>query len=381
MKTMFVSRYPSTADLKKKAKRRMPRFAFEYLEGGCNEDVNLHRNETDLQRVQLKPHYLEPQVNVKLETKLFGKIYSAPFGIAPVGLQGLMWPGAPEILARAAFEHNIPFILSTVTTASIERIAEITEGAAWFQLYHPAKNELRDKLIQRAADAQLQVLVALADVPSFGYRPRDIRNGLSMPPKFTVNNFLQVVKRPLWGIETLRHGIPAFKTLSPYMPKGLNMSQLGAFMNETFAGKLDVEKLKPIRDMWKGALVVKGIVNEADAEKVFQLGVDGIIVSNHGGRQIDAGESTIASLQRLSSFQGKMKIMIDSGLRSGPDIARCLAHKADFTFMGRPFMYGVGALGSKGGHHTITMFKKQLVQVMEQLGCGATNEVNKYLID
>jgi L-lactate dehydrogenase (cytochrome) len=373
--------YPSVQDLKAKAKKRIPKFAFDYLEGGCNEDINLARNKADLQEVKLMPNYLKKFTGHDMKVNLFGHKYDAPFGIAPIGLQGLIWPNSPEILAKAALENNIPYILSTVSTSSIERIAEISEGRAWFQLYHPTKNELRDDIIKRATAAQCPVLVVLVDVPSFGFRPRDIRNGLAMPPKMSIKNILQVMGKPLWGVETLRAGIPGFATLEPYMPKGLNMSKLGEFMNQTFTGRIDVDKIKPIREMWKGALVLKGIVNEEDAKRAIELGVDGIIVSNHGGRQIDAGESSIKPLKNLADKYGhQIKVMIDSGLRSGPDIARCLASGACFTFMGRPFMYGVGALGIKGGDHTIGILKTQLQQVMEQLGCERIEDFPSHLI-
>src|SRR5690606_26446967 len=170
-----------------------------------------------------------------------------------------------------------------------------------------------------------------------------------MPPKNTFLNFVQDAQRPLWCVETLKAGIPSFATLKPYMQKNMSMKQLGKFMNATFTGRVDADKLARIREKWKGKLVVKGVVSEQDAELCARIGVDGIIISNHGGRQIDAGESTIKSLQRLSDkFKSSYKIMIDSGLRSGPDIGRALACGADFTFMGRPFMYGVAALGRQG---------------------------------
>ncbi len=377
----YNPQYPSVPDLKKKAKKRIPKFAFDYLEGGCNDDINLAKNKTDLQDVQLMPQYLKKFMGIDMSVNLFGHTYDAPFGIAPIGLQGLIWPNAPEILAKAALKHNVPYILSTVSTSSIERIAELSEGRAWFQLYHPAKNDLRDDILERAAAAQCPVLVVLVDVPSFGYRPRDIRNGLAMPPKMSARNILQVLSKPKWGIETLIAGIPGFATLEPYMPKGLNMSKLGQFMNATFAGRIDADKIKPIREMWKGALILKGIVNEEDLKTAISLGVDGVIVSNHGGRQIDAGESSIKSLQFLSEKYGnKIKIMMDSGIRSGPDIGRCLATGAKFTFMGRPFMYGVGALGKNGGDHTISIFKTQLQQVMEQLCCEKIEDFPDHLI-
>lgn len=380
-KSLYDPRYPGIDDLIKKAKSRIPKFAFEYMDGGCNEDVNLYKNTAEIRQIELVPNYLAKKKPVNLQTELFGHVYDAPFGISPVGLQGLIWPGSPEILAKAAFEHNIPFILSTVSTSSIERISEITEGRAWFQLYHPAENTLRDKIIQRAEAAHCPVLVILSDVPTFGYRPRDIRNGLAMPPRMTLRNILQIMGRPQWAINTLLQGQPSFEILKPYMPKGLNMQKLGAFMDSTFSGKLDEEKIKPIRDMWKGKLVVKGIAGEQDTEAAIRLGLDGIIVSNHGGRQLDAGESAIHSLQRIvAKYKDKITIMMDSGVRSGPDIARTMASGAQFTFMGRTFMYGVAAIGKNGGDHTIAILKRQLQQVMEQVGCGTPAELEQYLV-
>src|SRR6185437_12553344 len=264
MKFKYNSHYPSMEDLRKKAKRRIPRFAFEYLDGGCNEDINLHKNISEIREVELLPNYLCAHKGSEMKTELFGHTYDAPFGIAPVGLQGLIWPNSPEILARAAFEHNIPFILSTVSTSNIERIAEITEGRAWFQLYHPTDNSLRDQILKRAEAAHCPVLVILSDVPTFGYRPRDIRNGLAMPPRMTLNNMLQIVGKPEWALRTLFHGQPAFETMKPYMPKGLDMKQLGLFMNRTFSGRVNEEKIAPIRDMWKGKLVLKGVASVED---------------------------------------------------------------------------------------------------------------------
>lgn len=376
----FDSRYPAIEDLRKKAKSKIPRFAFDYLDGGCNEDVNLDRNTRELREVQLIPQYLSDHVQSDMQTELFGQKYDAPFGIAPVGLQGLMWPKAPEILAKAAFEHNIPFILSTVTTMSIEKASEITEGKAWFQLYHPAENKLRDDVLSRAQNVGCEVLVLLSDVPAFGFRPRDIRNGLAMPPKMSLSNMLQIASRPEWALRTLINGQPNFETLKPYMPKGLDLQQLGTFMNQTFSGRLNAEKIAPIRDRWKGKIVLKGVASEEDTKKAIALGLDGIIVSNHGGRQLDAGQSTIAPLKHIADAYGdKIKVMMDSGIRSGPDIARSLASGADFTFLGRTFMYSVAALGSRGGDHAISILKTQLQQVMEQVGTQKVRDLKETL--
>jgi len=366
----YNSQFPSVADLRKKAKSRIPKFAFDYLEGGCNEGLNLSRNESDFDNIYLKPNYLRVGGDIDMSVELFGRRYSAPFGVSPIGLQGLMWPNAPEILAKAAAKADIPYTLSTVSTSSIERIAEVSEGKAWFQLYHPTENSLRDDILNRLKAVECPVLVVLVDVPAFGLRYKEIKSGLSIPPKMSINNILQAFARPLWGIKTLQHGIPSFATLKPYMEKGMDMSQLGQFMNKTFTGKVDIEKVAAIRDLWKGPLVLKGIATDEDMQAAIQIGADGVIVSNHGGRQIDAGESSINSLIKLANnplYKSKLKIMLDGGIRSGVDLARAHAVGSEFNFMGRPFMYGVGALGNDGGDHTINMFKTHLYQIMQQL--------------
>ena len=381
MKLTINSKYPSVTDLRKRAQVKIPKFAFEYLDGGCNEDVNLDKNRSDLRKIELMPHYLSKFVKSEMKTTLFGHTYDAPFGIAPIGLQGLIWPNAPEILAKAAVNHNIPFILSTVSTSSIERIAEITQGKAWFQLYHPAEEAVKRDLLERASAVGTEVLVILADVPSFGFRPRDVRNGLSMPPKMNFKNILEIVKHPDWALQTLIHGQPSFKGLVPYMPKGLNLRGLGEFMDATFSGRLNEDRIAAIREQWKGILIVKGVVSEEDTLKAINLGVDGLIVSNHGGRQLDAGQSSIVPMTHLvKKYQKNIKIMIDSGLRGGPDIARAMASGAAFTFMGRSFMYGVGALGKQGGDHSISLMKKELQQIMEQLCCQNTDDFKNHLI-
>lgn len=367
-------------DLRERAKNRVPQFAFEYLDGGCNEDVSIIRNTAEIRDVQLQPRYLRNFGESDTRTKVLGMEFDAPFGISPVGLQGLMWPNSPEILAKAAHKHNIPFILSTVTTMSIERASELTEGKAWFQLYNPVDDALRDDIIDRAEAAGCPVLVLLCDVPTFGYRPRDIRNGLALPPKMSVKNILQILGKPTWALNTLKHGQPTFQTLKPYTPEGLNLRQLGQFMDKTFSGRLNAEKIKPIRDKWKGKLVLKGVASEQDTKDAIDMGFDGIIVSNHGGRQLDAAQSTINSLREITRYSEQIEIMMDSGLRSGPDIARAMASGAKFTFMGRSFMYGAAALGNKGGDHTISMLKTQFKQVMDQLCCERVEELPNHLI-
>lgn len=359
----------------------MPAFAFEYLDGGCNEEVNLVKNTADIRDIELFPHYLAKYPGANLSTELLGTTYDAPFGVAPMGLQGMLWPRSAEILAKAAVEHNVPFVLSTVTTASIESIAKLTNGKAWYQLYHPAEVRLRDDILSRLEANGYKVLVLLCDVPSFGFRPKDIRNGLSMPPRMTLRNVLQMIGHPRWAIESLRVGTPQFATMKPYMPATMSMKTLGVYMSQTFSGRIDESKIGPIRERWKGKLVLKGVAGEADAAMALRLGLDGIIVSNHGGRQIDVGESAIHSLQALApKYKGRMTVMMDSGIRSGADIARVLAAGADFAFLGRTFMYSVAALGKKGGDHAMGLLKAQLKQVLEQVGCQRPSELNGRIV-
>ena len=189
------------------------------------------------------------------------------------------------------------------------------------------------------------------------------------------------MKRPHWALNTLINGQPSFETLKPYMPKNLNLNELATFMDATFSGRLDEDKIKRIRDLWKGKLVLKGAESIDDVEIAYRLGLDGVIISNHGGRQVDVGQATIDSLKSIAPiYKNKLKVMMDSGIRGGADVARVMAHGADFTFMGRTFMYGVSALGKQGGNHTIAMLKAQLNQVMEQLSCADVHDLKDKLV-
>ncbi|MDO6693121.1 alpha-hydroxy acid oxidase [Aliiglaciecola sp. 3_MG-2023] len=382
MNNFFDHKLPDTSSLKQRAKKRIPRFAFDYLEGGCHEEFGLQRNRQDIQNIQLRSQLLKPFDKSDMSVELFGHKYDAPFGIAPIGLQGLMWPKAPEILAKAAADLNVPYILSTVSSASLENIAEISEGKAWYQLYNPTDSTIRTDLLNRIKTAGYKVLVVTVDVPTFGYRPRDMKNGLAMPPKMTISNIVQMLSRPRWFYETALAGKPEMKTLKPYMPPNMPTDQLAAFMNKTVMGRVDLEGLKPIREFWQGPLVIKGLINQEDVAAAISLGADAVIMSNHGARQLDVGESPVKPLQLAAANYGQdIKIFMDSGLRSGTNIASALACGANFTFLGRPFVYSVGALGKKGGEHMINCLKIQLEQVMNQLGCAKVDDLPQFLVN
>lgn len=373
--------YPSIEHLRKKAKKRMPRFAYDYLTEGCNDDLNVTKNTQEIREIELMPYYLTDHEVSNTKVELFGVEYDAPIGIPPIGLQSLMWPGTAEYLAKASVKHNIPFILSTVTTLSIEKAAEYTNSKFWYQLYYPADNKITDDILQRLKDTGCKTLVLLSDVPTFGYRPKDIFNGFGMPPQRKLRNIVDAALHPAWSLATLKQGIPTFNTLEKYMPKGMDLQQLGIFMDKTFSGRLTIDKIKYIQDRWDGRIVIKGLANCEDMQKAVDLGIDGVILSNHGGRQLDAGPTVIKTLPIIAeNFKDKIKIMFDSGTRNGPDIARVIASGADFVFTGRPFMFGCAALGEAGADQVAQILKREFQQVMEQVCCKEVKDLPNHLI-
>lgn len=382
MNTFIINtNYPSVEHLRRRTQQRIPGFVWDYLTGGCNDDLNVTKNNEEIRRVELVPYYLSEHTRSNTHTTLLGDDYDAPFGISPVGLQSLTWPGSAKYLASAALRHNIPFILSTTTTLSIEEAAELTAGRFWYQLYYPTDNKITDDMLRRLTNVGCKTIVLLADVPTFAWRPKDLRNGFGLPIKMNLRNTVDLLTHPAWSLATLRNGTPTFHTMKNYMPEGMSFKELAKFMDNTFSGRLTTEKIDYIQQRWQGNIVIKGIASRQDAEKAIALGINGIIVSNHGGRQLDAGPSSIKSLQSIATCcKGKIALMLDSGVRSGPDIARVIASGADFVFAGRPFMFGCGALGKHGADQVIAILKRELQQVMEQLCCQQVTDLPQHLL-
>ncbi len=370
----------SVDQLRQRAKSRIPGFAYEYLSGGCITDCSLKRNRVDLDAIFLQPQYLRPKAKLTTEVELFGQKYSVPFGIAPIGLGGLIWPRGAEYLASAAKQSNLPFVLSTVASTSIETAAKYAEENFWFQLYPPPDEKVRDNLIQRADDVGCKNLVVTIDVPVLGRRPRDIRNGLSMPPSLTTKNIFQTVVRPRWALASLITGIPQFEVLKPYMEENVKLKSAANYVRSTYKEPVDENLLGKVRDRWPHNLIVKGILNLDDAHRAISAGADGLIISNHGGRQLDAARSTISVTREISEGVGdKAIVMADSGVESGVDIARFLAQGARMVFAGRAFMYGVAGLGAPGAAHTIKILAEELTQTMGQLGCENPARLREHL--
>ena len=370
------------ADLKKRAKQRIPGFAFDYVEGGCNSEVAVRGNRQALDAVKLRADYLSPYQAPNLTTELLGQLYSAPLGIAPLGLTGIVWPNATLFHAKAAKQTNIPFVLSTLSTNSIEQAAECAEENFWFQLYPPSDLAIRADLIRRAEAVGCKNLVVTIDVPAAGQRPRDIKNGLAIPPRISPKSIMQSALCPAWSIATLKAGLPQFASITPYMQNVSNMEDIANYIRTTLKDVVDQTMLKTIRDDWKGNLVVKGINNVGDALLAVEAGADGLIVSNHGGRQLDAAQPTVGTLRHIKAeVPEHIEVMVDSGVESGVDVARFLAQGASAVFSGRAFLYGVGAHGEQGARHTIDILREELTQVMSQLHCELPSQIAENRIE
>ncbi|MGI9426534.1 MAG: alpha-hydroxy acid oxidase [Hyphomicrobiaceae bacterium] len=368
-------RYPRVSDLAKRAYGRIPFFAWEYLDSGTGYDEGARRNVEAMHDVRLTPKLLQGKFEPNVETELFGQTYAAPFGIAPVGLTGLMWPGAECILARTAASVRIPYSLSTVATEAPETIGPLADGMGWFQLYPPRSANIRQDLLSRAREAGFTTLLVTADVPTGSTRERQRRAGVAVPPRITPMMIYRCVIRPEWSLATLRHGTPRFRGVEKYV-SAKDLQNMTAFIGQGLGGTLDWDYLRDVRREWDGPIVVKGLLDLGDVQRALDEGVDGIGVSNHGARQTDAAPPPIAVLPRVKEAVGdRAKIIFDSGIRSGLDIARALALGADFVLAGRAFMYGVAALGHRGGDHVAHMLKDDLINNMSQLGCAQISDL------
>lgn len=360
-------KYPTTADLRLKAKGRIPFFAFEYLDSATGREEAAARNIEALKNVTLEPRFMQGAYEPDIKTTLFGRSYDAPIGVSPIGMSSLMWPGAEAILARAAAEKNIPYCLSTVAADAPENIGPLAKGNGWFQLYPPRKPEIREDLIKRAMESGFSALVLTVDVPVPSMRERQRKAGLSMPPKINPTFIWRVATRPLWALATLKRGQPRFLGLEKYASTH-DMREVAAFVGRELGGTLDWDYVKEVRKLWDGPFILKGILSPSDAKRAVELGVDGVWVSNHGGRQFDGAPAAVDCVAPIKKAIPKTPLLFDSGIRSGLDIARALSMGADFCFAGRPFIYGVAALGESGGTQTADMFSDDLKNVMSQLG-------------
>lgn len=357
------------AHLRTVAKARLPRMVFDFVDGGAGSEGALVRAEQAMNEVCLVPRILTGAEERSSAVTLLGKTWSQPFGIAPIGLANLVRPGTDGALAAAAAAARIPYVLSTAATTSIEDIRAINPDA-WFQLYVGRDSALVDDLIARAQTAGIGTLIVTADVPAPGKRVRDLVSGFTLPLRPSAGMLLDLARHPGWCLATLRSGAPRFANLERYAGKGTNAQSLATLMAGQSSARLDWSLLAAIRKRWSGKLIVKGILNPADARIARDAGVDAIIVSSHGGRQLAAAPAPLSMLPLVREAVGNdFPVLMDGGIRSGEDIARALCLGANFVLLGRPFIYAVGASGTlEGPRIVIDMLAGELDNTMAQLG-------------
>jgi L-lactate dehydrogenase (cytochrome) len=363
------SKYPAISDLRSKARKRIPHFAWEYLDSATGDESTLHRNRSALDAIQFVPRGLRGEIKPQLATEFLGKTYSAPFGIAPVGMSGLMWPGAEKTLAGFAADAKIPYGMSTVATTTPEDVAPYLGDMGWFQMYPPRDEAIRNDMIQRVKNAGFTTLVVTIDVPAQSRRERQIRGGLVQPPRLTPRILAQVAGCPEWALRTALNGKPRMKMIETY-GKAV-MESVASLPSNNHVGYLlrtapDHSYVKLLRDAWDGPLIVKGVMCPDDAAPLQGLGVDAVWVSNHAGRQFSGSPAAIDMLPAVKA-ETDLPIIFDSGIEGGLDMLRALALGADFVMMGRAWHYALGAIGAKGPAHLYNMLVDDLTSNMIQI--------------
>ena len=373
--------HPSIEDLRRKAQKRIPRFAFEYLDSATGRELGAKVNRDALDAIGFLPSVLCGRTKANLQAKLLGKPYDLPFGIAPVGMSGLMWAGAERMLAQAAVAHNIPFSLSSVAVASPEDVALHIGQNGWFQHYPVKSADLRRKMLPRIKAAGFHTLIITVDVPEESRRERQRRANLTVPPKADLRTLTEMAVRPAWCLAQLREGImPRMRFFDDYVPQRgrESFTHAGALIR----GIPDWQYPEELRAEWDGHLIVKGVLRPEDAKRMVEIGADCIWVSNHGGRQFEAGPAVIDQLPKIRAAVGKdVPLIYDSGVAWGLDVMRALAKGADFVMVGRAFQYAVAAFGRKGIDHLVHILKADITANMSQLGLENLDQLPSYLLD
>lgn len=363
-------------DMHRAAKRRMPKVAFDYFEGGVEDEAGLARNEQSFRAHRLLPRYLVDVSNIDQSTTLFGQTYASPFGIAPVAAGGLLRPGADLMVAQAAAEANIPYTLSGLSTTRLEDVAKTAPEHAWFQLYAGKDRSISEDMIRRADDAGYRALMFTVDVPVTSKREREMHNRFGQP-RLPLRLYLEALRHPAWLLDYLRNGLPRFENWAPYAEQGASAKQLIQFIGSQFpAGDHTWRDLENFRRIWPRKLVIKGVLHPDDARRAAELGVDGVMVSNHGARQLDSAPAPLEVLPAIRAAVGdRMTVMMDGGARRGADIVIAKALGADFVFAGRPAIYGAAAFGLPGARKAIGILQTEIEITLKQIGCPNINDL------
>ncbi|MFV0474406.1 MAG: alpha-hydroxy acid oxidase [Pikeienuella sp.] len=371
-------RYAAFADFREGARRRIPHFAFEYLDGGIGRDVGLARNYASLDRVLLTPRTVDEGAAVDASVEILGERVAYPFGVAPLGMSGLFHPHSAPALARRAAELGVPFCLSFVASHGVEQVRAAAGKAPWHQFYWPRDEDVQDDIIARMKALGVRVLMPTLDIPGQQWRERTIRSGVAAKPSPLVLA-RDLALKPVWALETLRAGKPGLPAINMY--SGGDTTDAERWLIQNCMRPIGPEIIKRLRDKWDGQLVVKGVMAPEDAEDFAKVGVDGIVVSNHGGRQLDAAPGSAELLPPIvEAVSGKVAILADGGVRDGLDVLRLLRLGADFVMVGRLPYFACAALGERGAM-VLDMLALQVRSVMTQLGVCNIEELRKLRVD
>jgi L-lactate dehydrogenase (cytochrome)/(S)-mandelate dehydrogenase len=363
-------------DLRKLAKRRLPKIAYDFIEGGLEDERGIARNESAFAGFDLVPRYGVDVSACDQSTTLFGRTYAGPLGIAPTGIAGLFRPGADLMLAEAAKSANVPFIMSGTGTASMEDLGRIAPDHGWYQLYPARDRAISEDMIRRARDTGLSTLVITVDVPVNSKRERNLRNGFTRPLKMTMKTKLEALLHPGWMAEYLRTGMPLFSNWRQYAPPGATTAEVADFVASQTPVPVLWRDIENFRRLWPGKLVIKGIMHADDATRCAALGCDGIMVSNHGGRQLDKSPGAIEVLPAIAAAAGdKLTVMFDSGIRRGSDAVVALCLGAKYVFVGRATLYGAAAGGTTGAVRALDIFRDEIGRTMMQIGAPDTRSL------
>lgn len=372
------TRYPAISDLRARARRRVPHFVFEYLDSATGIEDQHRRNMSALKDIHFMPSILEGPFTPDLSTTFLGRDYPLPFGCAPVGMSGIMWPGAEKIISKACAQAGIPYSMSTVATVVPETLAPTIGDQGWFQMYMPSDKEIRADMLRRAKEAGFHTLILTVDVPVDSRRERQRRANLTIPPKVNAAMLWSMITHPEWTAGTLREGIPSLKFCEDYAKKSDEYNSV-AHAGHIIRGQPGWSDIDELRALWDGPFLVKGVQKPDDAKRLVEQGVDGIWISNHTGRQFDGGPASVLALPAVRAALPDTPIVYDSGVTGGLDILRALALGADFVMLGRAFHYSVGALGEKGPPHLIHILKDDMTLAMGNIGARELKGLSRHL--
>ena len=369
------------ADLKRLAQRRVPKMFFDYADSGAWTESTYRSNEDDFKKIKLRQRILVDMTNRSLETTMIGEKVSMPVALAPTGLTGMQHADGEMLAAQAAEAFGVPFTLSTMSICSIEDVASVTKKPFWFQLYVMKDRDFVKNLIGRAKAAGCSALVLTLDLQILGQRHKDIRNGLSAPPKFTPKHIWQMATRPGWCLGMMGTQRRTFRNIAGHAKNVTDLSSLSSWTAEQFDPQLNWNDVAWIKEQWGGKLILKGILDVEDAKMAAKSGADAIIVSNHGGRQLDGAPSSISMLQPIVDAVGdKIEVHVDGGIRSGQDVLKARALGAQGVYIGRPFLYGLGAMGKDGVTLALDIIRKELDITMALCGKRDINDIDKSII-